>query len=604
MIRNRGLFLVCVIALVGGLVIPVHTASADPSAFSASPAIINEGNDFATDVMGQAWDMTSYSQISKYLESSGLLINLDNIQVQNGIFSAHSIVGPYFFLLFPSYSPDSIDIGNWGHNYPINSSKYHCFTTRMKTDDPSGMRFFWFQDWQLTAQNRFGFSTSIKPVMTSPWLILSGDLNKMSEDPKYSPLAWNANPTWQGFRIDPTVKSNANFSFDWFRLTDCSPRNVTLSWATSNATQSLYISRSANTADTLISSSISGGSYTLDVSGWEAGDYTLGLQDNNSKTIQWTTLHVQAKPKITISKPSFTSGQAITWNMDSAKDLLYGSNYTRCVTTNFNNGILDLITSPPSAIGGGCTTDGYSDPNLIFKLPDGEFDSSAYRYLTMRAYNEGAYADVNKGWIYRWLWQYYKNGSPDRWCIGVTHDIPFDVGWQTYSMDMFLTPGKPQYVVGAIPNDCPNAPWNSDTINMLRFDPNESGMSGTMHQQIDWISLNKMDSVQRGTLFPLIISASTPIDSLALNYYYTTDPNSPYQSPLTISKPSVSKPNWGTNAIFLPTVINHNNTTPAGNGLNWDTTNVAAGTYNVCIKSSDRYGNTATNCSEAPVKVY
>ncbi len=587
---------------------PIKSSLAATTTFSVSPSITPEGNDYATEVLGNAWDMNSLSEISKYFESSGVLVDLTNVQFQNGIFSARSTDGQaYFYPLFPGYGDSDINTGNYGINYPINSAKYHCLSTRMKIDSgQTPMKIFWFQDGNASNANQFGFTQNIWSVQTSPWHIYNVDLNRIW-DSQNSPLSWSAHPSWQGMRIDPTSSSNVNFSFDWVRLTDCQARNVTLTWTPTSSQVEIWMGRSANTSDTLLAGAMSGnsGSYIVDTQGWETGDYFLGLKNKSTGQIQWTTLHVEPKPKINILKPSFTSGAGILWNMDSPSDILTGPNQTRCLNYSFSNSLMDIFTLPPGSIGSGCTAGGYSDPAILFRLPLQTIDSTQYRYLSMRVYNFGAYQDINRGWIYRWLWQYYVNNNPDRWCIGVTWDIPIDVGWGTYVIDFQKNAGNPEYMVGANQNDCPIAPWSANPINMLRFDPNENGMPGSFHQQIDWVSLNKMDQVRRGTLFSINIDPSKPLDSLSLSFYYTLNLANPTEYPVTIAKPQPRQPpNWGNHPIFLATIINQSNMTTNGISYLWDTSNVPTGIYYICVKSNDTYGNTATNCSEAPVKVY
>ena len=118
-VLKRGLqSLVCFVLLFAGL--PVGPAAAQTTT-------IREGNDYATQVFRDPWDMNEFSDISQYLNNSGQNVYIQNIQVANGIFSAQSAtVDPPFTALFPGYQTAML-IGKVGHNFPIQSSVYKCF---------------------------------------------------------------------------------------------------------------------------------------------------------------------------------------------------------------------------------------------------------------------------------------------------------------------------------------------------------------------------------------------------------------------------------------------------------------------------------------------
>jgi hypothetical protein len=609
MLRSVGLLLSFIVMSLGGGITPHQSIYANVTPTSVSPAITAEGNDYATDVLGNAWDMNEYSDISKYLNTSGVTINLDSIQVQNGIFSARSTnTDAYFFPLFPGYGAGSINLGGYGVNYPINSAKYHCLYFRMKVNTTANdeIRVFWFADTGLTDNNNWGVSKIIPPV-PNQWNIYSIDLNTIF-DSSNGYIPWTGNSRWEGLRIDPTRYSSVNFSVDWIRLTDCTARNVTVSWTPVSSQVEIWMGKTSNSLETKLVGPLSGstGSAVLDTQGWEAGDYYIGVKNLSNNNVQWSTLHVEPKPKITITKPSFTSGEGITWNMNSASEILTGPSTTRCVIYSFINGILNMQTLSPSAIGQSCTASGYSDPQIFLKLPSSQIDPTQYRYLSYRLNMQGSWQNVNKGWIFRWLWRYYKSGDPNHWCINVTHDIPFDVGWETYSLDMFNPAmGTPEYAVGAYSSDCnPVQSWSQNPINELRFDPNENATSASFYQQMDWISLNKMDRVSRGQVFPITIVPSKPIGDLTLTFYYTTDANQPKQHSVVLQQ-TKSAGNAGPNKLFLPLIQNQANTMPL-NGIpyNWDTSTVSQGVYYICVESRDTVGNVSMNCSQAPVQVY
>jgi len=597
--------LLVVLPLFMGLM-PPQTGLASSSSLVISPLSVKEGNDFATEVLNNAWDMNEIQDVSKYLNTSGVSVSLDNIQIQNGVFSAHTINSdPQFSPLFPGYI-GGINTGGYGENYPVSSSKYHCLSTRMKinTDINDEIRVFWFADEQL-AGGQFGVSKIIRPE-PNMWKIYSLDLAS-DYDSANSNTHWNGRSQWQGLRIDPTKYSNKNFSVDWVRLTDCAPVPVNLTWSPVQSNVEVWMSRTSGVLETKLTGSLSGssGSYQIDVNGWEAGNYYIGIKNLNTGSVDWSSFLIKAEPKFQIEKPSFTSGEGVRWDMNDISEILTGIGYTKCFNYSFNNGILDAQTSPPSALPSSCLASGFSDPQLVLKLPNSQLLASNYRYLTYKMNTEGAYQDINKGWVFRWLWTYYKDGDPNRWCINVTEGISIDVGWQRYALDLGLSSiGTPEYVAENKFGDCqPLLPWSqTGNIYSFRFDLNENDTNGYIYQNLDWISLNKMERVQRGRAFPIYVDFQTEED-LNVSLFYTSTRDDPDQHSVQLITPTTVIPS-GSNAVYLPLLQNNNNVGLKGTVYQWDTNNVSVNQYYICVKAEDNVGNISIHCSEAPVEVY
>jgi len=578
----------------------ISTPNLAVSATSISPQVSPEGNDYATQVLTNAWDMNDYKDISKYLNNSGVYINLGNVQVLNGIFSAQTqTTDGYFFLLFPGYL-GGFNPGAYGENYPI-SSKYHCLSIRAKieSDESDEIRVFWFADSRL-ADGPFGVTDNFTKIIPNEWAVYNFDLNT-SFDGANSNTPWAARSSWQGLRIDPTTRSFKNFAVDWVRLTDCSARFETLSWSPMNAPVEIWMGRTANSMETKIAEiSEELSSYKFRIDGWEAGDYYMAVKNTSTGSTQWSQFKIAPSPKIDISKPSFISGEGLTWHMNSSEELVFGQDKTSCAISSFADGSLNLITNPPASIESECLAGGYSDPKLFFTMPVTTFNPVEYPYISYKMYTQGAWQDINKGWVGRWLWYYVKNYTL---CIGVTYGISIDVNWERYSINM-------QDPAIGIPNYteyCSPQPWAANTISYLRFDPNENDTTSTINQKIDWVSLNKMDKVQKGNLFTIIISPSKPIEELKLNFFYTSSLNQIPGTPITVTElPTLpNNPVQSPHNVFFPLIMNGpSSLIQDGLKYYWDTSNLATGNYYICIQSQDTTGNISLDCSEAPVQVY
>lgn len=73
---------------------------------SADATTLPEGNDFATHVLRQPWDMSQFSEVSQYLNQSGQANLVQNINLSSdGVFSGESTSAKdaQFFVLWPGY---------------------------------------------------------------------------------------------------------------------------------------------------------------------------------------------------------------------------------------------------------------------------------------------------------------------------------------------------------------------------------------------------------------------------------------------------------------------------------------------------------------------
>jgi hypothetical protein len=270
-----------------------------------------------------------------------------------------------------------------------------------------------------------------------------------------------------------------------------------------------------------------------------------------------------------------------------------------------------------TASGGG--VDAIIELNTPLNISSG----NVYRYLNFRMHVEGSWQNVPEGMVVRWIWRTSDNpdGSSDV-CHLVSQDIPVDVGWHTYSIDLSDSfNGYSEETAG----DCGGVPrhWlETAPIFKLRYDPNENIMGIPLHQKLDWIRLTQVDNVVKGDPFPVQIGLNKSPDGLtSLVFYYTDNLQNPTQHRAVDYKPLLSsgsspeakglEPDSQLQAtrvqMFLPAILRNpiaNELPPVENPVEfaWDTSGVIPGKYYVCVVVADQL-NSATYCSEAPVKV-
>ena len=479
--------------------------------------------------------------------------------------------------------------------------------------NPDQFRIFWFADETLnTTSSPWGQTSGIQLHLdTAPryYNVYKVDLAAPPNGSLGAP--WTSHSTWQGLRIDPTINAGVTFAVDWVRLTTCGANNQTITWTTKTATAVWLNAAGANRWVRVATVAAGSTSTALDVQGIPPGSYTVGLGSATSCCTETSRspLVIDAAPIADFVSPSFFSGPEYSsqsgapWDFNSASDVraAYNMNYT------IHDSVLD--TSIP-----GPYPDGV-DAQFFLNTPQ-SIQPAAYRYLSFRMYTDwkAPWQNVPEGMIARFIWSILgTSGHPTDRCWLTSQDIPFDIGWQTYWIDLGDPfNGKPEL---SAPTACPSTipAWtNSPPILDLRFDPDENITQGhdaitgggPFHHEIDWMRLNAIDSVKQGVPYSIQMHLNRSYSQII--YYYTTNLSVPTQAAARqystgqvvsgsyrVFLPIVAKPAANTDMAGLPAV----NTT-----FMWDTRGVARNTYYICARVTGG-GTTATYCSEAPIVV-
>lgn len=594
-------------------------------AWAETQATSAEGRDFATLHLRDPWDMDQFSDVSQYLNSSGQAQNLQEIQVADGVFSARSTGtrDAQFFVLWPGYETAML-IGKVGHNYPIASREFNCLYLGMKVSSgaassggPDQFQIMWFADERLNGVGGvWGYSKAFplypeagRAAPTPTWKLYKVDLGDSANH--LGGTRWSDRSNWQGLRIDPTIQANTKFEVDWVRLTDCKPVTQSVSWKGSQA-DSIWVRPEGTSRDFLVASDVRSSPYSLDVQGMPPGVYTYSVK-SGSQVLGSGSFTINKMPVAQFSGLSpldgvdFAQQAGNPWDFSDASDVRRISD----MSYSFSNGILDLVTA------GGGGTDAIIELNAIRELSK----SSDYYYLVFRMYTEGAYQNVPQGMIARWIWTVPGSGSAGSECHLVSNDIPLDVGWHVYTIDLrdgFN--GAAEQVAGK----CDGLPrhWlDTSPVVKFRFDPNENILGTSLHQKLDWIRLIRPRRVTKGQPFPVQISLNkAPGDELKATFYYTDDLSKPTKyrasgqevgSTASAIGPETSPAQVDMKDLrvqaYIPFVSRNFyqlEFPPVENGVNfsWNTSSVTPGEYYPCVVLEDGY-NQATYCSEAQVKV-
>jgi len=632
----RVFFVMALILLALGDSFPVSTAAAAPDAGVTLPTQpIPYALDYATNEFHDAWDMSEFSDISQYLNGSGRHVSLANPTVANGLFSAttlgdHNSNLGFFHMVFPDY-PTMSRTGKLGKLHPIKTSQYSCLYLSMKVNSNKwptdaffdGFRVMWYAT-DIMAPQGAAPNGGTQPITMhydfnydDPYPIR---LRKLFKVDLTKPLAggyglpWLGAAEWQGLEINPSMFKNVSFEVDWIKLTNnCSaetPYQAPIAFTPSTTVNSIWLNPSGTTRNIRVAIDVTGtsGNYTLDTKGLAAGKYKVGFGDRVNCCSQWSTteLTINTPPNVNILKPSATSGQEYSASAGNAWDMDPTDIKTaECTAISFNAGLLNLTTQYPANLPANCRggSIGEADPKLALNTPAAIPPNSGYRYLSFRMYQNGPWQYVADGMIVRWIW------TTSDGCTYVGNDIPLEVGWNTYTIDLYdPINGTPVQVT----SPCSQlTPWkNAATITSFRLDPNEnytgivSGVPAMVfNQQIDWIKLTKADQVKAGSPFGIEFTSDKVLPASAVTVYYTTDPTVPKQHAATAGSLSLT-PMVGQHSIFIPQISKSGGLISADpvQRFQWNTAGIAPGLYTICTEINDSI-NKMIDCSATPVQI-
>ena len=361
--------------------------------FPTQTANLAACGDFATNELGDPWDMSNPHDITNFMPGLDLAY-IQSPGFSSGLFSANTHPDSYagsFFTMFASAVCGSYPTsGRWGQLLNLDTTKYKQLSVRMYVDkrDPFGLGMFWDRGC-LTSNNRNRtLPGSIKTKVG--WHTYSIDLNSVQFD-SGSPAtnSWSSAPVY-GLGMVPAYQPSTQFKIDWIRLEDPAQCNnvpfsssYTVSASGDNNLLSVYLmpsgvtnpvkngyARKLATAVSMGSGSLSMGNNTYGIA---PGDYTLvGLLDSDFATLE-------------LDNP---------WDFSDRNEIY-------------------LTNIPGADISGGQFT-GNGAGNLYLDVGNG-INANKYRYLTVKGnftgnvfkvlYNSGGYTTVSGDQVSAGLYQ-------------------------------------------------------------------------------------------------------------------------------------------------------------------------------------------------------
>ncbi len=159
-------------------------------------------------------------------------------------------------------------------NTNVCTPQQRSILARLKNGSPDQMVVFWFDDESI---NYGTFGQTLPGIVLTRKRARSPHLMETLQcqagqiaDPS-NQMVECAGRLWRGFRVDATIQ-NTSFAFDWIRLTDCNPVNISIPWSGTGPV-SVSITPYGTTRDILVASNVYTTPYVLDAQGLQVGTY-------------------------------------------------------------------------------------------------------------------------------------------------------------------------------------------------------------------------------------------------------------------------------------------------------------------------------------------
>ncbi len=409
---------------------------------TAGSSIIAAGDDYATQVIGDAWDMQNVQDID-----TDESVNLAAQTYVGGHFSATDTsavnsCGASFVPLEAGYGTQTVTITR-GPKFPIDTSKYRYFTMKIKQSGGAAAqtdRVIFYQDGDSTINGTYGSST-FGSVTPGQWNFQTWDFfNDVFTSSPY--MAWTSLPHVEGLQVFICNAGSPNLQVDWIRLTAAptAAQKFNVTWSDTTSGSYTITAIDSDSARFTLGSAVSGTSFNADFSRLAPGDYHVEGMRTGATATSAGVVHINAPPQINITSPSERGEQSKSYALTS-----FGYQWGPMAAKDFTS-ITNLInlnpsyTNPPGSFYGQPTN---GDPQLVMNTTGHKIDASLYRSFCFTQEVFGP-RSVGLGSVVRVFW------GVTQATVAITTDL-------ADAANVPLVSGPP---------------W-AGTLGFLRFDPDE-----------------------------------------------------------------------------------------------------------------------------------
>ncbi len=560
---------------------------------------VGNGDDFATTVLGDPWDMS---------EPSDLLgrHHLPDATISNGELSLtaeddRSLIK----VLFPG-KEGMVDVGNVGMNYPIDTSVYRWLSFRMY-HPAADFKIKWF--YGRYGDNDRPWAETEKMAATAGWHTYVIDLESAPiKNTSGGATGWEGMvPALDILSLAPT---GSQVKIDWVRLTADNPTDnaLDISWSGLRPVpDNLKFHLDTDTAGCDGPPIYSEGN--LSTSGYfrwqQSGDgiaspanvahgdyYVCARTDGTIAGYSSDQLTVNRSPIIHFTQPSYTSGNDYATETGNAWDMSDAADVDHVVQSSYKISEDVLVVTIP---------DGSLDSQVHLNVPD-PIDSDRHYYLTYRLLFDYPFGRSAVGQNNRIFWGRLPNTETTS---GLLYVYP---GWMTYTIDLRSMP----LYDGPI--------WETADWTLFRMDP--IGQNKTGDELTVYIDDVKLTGDEEADAFSNIkwqlTDPDTSVTTMTL-YYDDDQADRDGTHVATLSLTDGEKTNRTTSAtepsiplhateglsetIYLPLVTRRYVTPCSGACYTWFTEDISPGAYYLYACIDDGH-NRFCRYSETPLQIH
>jgi hypothetical protein len=473
------------------------------------PARLAAGPDYATEVLGDPWDMcnredvtlrpdeivgwSTFNFLSAPCRLGGTTVAVNGTNDSSVMMLSRGI---YDLALNP---------GRNGRNFPIDTSKYQVLSAKLYSSAIEDPQVWWYHN-PLNHPSGDGVGGRLVPRVSPGTQLAVADLTQSL----LAGSSWSSGVV-RGLRLDPNGLNAADtVFFYWVRLTPAASSPLaakqTITWNGSGAA-TITVRDNSDGSIFPVVSNLSANSYVWNYGVLAPGSYTLTI--TNASGSGSAAFSINNPPSIDVTNPSWTSGDdyATTvlgnaWDMSSSSDIQL-TGLDNLTNLSFSGGALHATNTNADPI----VTLLYNTNNSV------PIDTSRFRYLTLRLQVDGAY-DLVAGSVARVIWS-SQVSSP----AAISQDIIVVPGMNSYTVDLAPLSTAPD---GGLEPGGGSETWTAASKRYLRIDPHEFPTARTFH--IDDVKLTAKP-VAAGSFTIRFVGTDADGDAATVSLYYDSDTN-------------------------------------------------------------------------------
>ena len=377
-------------AIVGALVVGLGAQQSSALVVGVAPWLA-AGPDYATDVLGDPWNMCDAADISP-LPDERIGWAADFGLASSGpckIGGTTTATPAQLSFLYRGFE-DAINPGRTGLRYPVDPNVYKKIAFKMSSGPTTNYQFprvYWFHRAFNLVDPAFGvrFVGATDAGNTPSTKIYEADLTQSLA----GGAAWTTNLV-RGLRIDlNTDQFGQQVFFSWVRLTrsDTDPAAVhtPITWSAAGPTSTIDVVEADGTVLNVANVSGSSGTYDWKYGALPPGSYTLKI--TSGATISTQAFDINTPPSFTILDPDETGGDDFAttvlnnpWDMSDPADVV-NTVHLDPPTVSFHDGLFDATSD------GWVSADGVSGDAEVWFLHSTNstvIDSQKHRFFTFR----------------------------------------------------------------------------------------------------------------------------------------------------------------------------------------------------------------------------